>query len=281
MPLARRRCAGRELRPALRPGEQRVVGQAEGALPLDPSCTGTLRLEDAAGTLVDTVTLPGQAAAGATYGRIPDGTGSRTLTVPTPGTANAVPSDGKSADPARLYDPLQVTEIERVRGLAYDGAPRRGFVRSLSRRSEAQRPRHVPPARRQGRLRGQVRLRRRRTEVPRAQGADTQQQVQDSSIIAESTSPLLFAASGVPSARVGCAYVRVNGVEYGLYADVETVDSVIARRFFTGSKYISRRTTRTTWSPAASGSSTFRRAPAPISPTSRRWPRPAPPGAGG
>jgi hypothetical protein len=88
----------------LAPGERRVVG--------GPTCDGAVRLEDPVGTPVDTVTLPGEAAAGATYGRIPDGTGAWTLTVPTPAAANAVPTDGQSADPAWLYDPLQMTEIE-------------------------------------------------------------------------------------------------------------------------------------------------------------------------
>jgi CotH protein len=62
--------------------------------------------------------------------------------------------------------------------------------------------------------------------------------VQDPSMIAEATSALLAQAIGVPSARVGYAYVRVNGLEYGLYADVETVDSVMAQRWFASTRHI-------------------------------------------
>ena len=56
--------------------------------------------------------------------------------------------------------------------------------------------------------------------------------VQDPSMIAEATSSLLARAAGVPTARVGYAYVRLNGSEYGLYSDVETIDSVLVKRWF-------------------------------------------------
>ncbi len=56
--------------------------------------------------------------------------------------------------------------------------------------------------------------------------------VQDPSMLAESTTSLLLQAIGVPTARVGYAYVRLNGADYGLYADVETVDSVMVQRLF-------------------------------------------------
>ena len=57
-------------------------------------------------------------------------------------------------------------------------------------------------------------------------------------MFAEAVSSLLLAATGAPTARVGYAYVRLNGADYGLYANVETVDAVMAERWFTGTQHI-------------------------------------------
>ena len=97
----------------LAPGARLVVNQGAGGFPFGLSCgDDTLRLADATDTLVDAVTLPVLATGGMTFGRIPDGTGEWTWTVPTAGTANAVAPDTQGDDPAWLYDPLQVTEID-------------------------------------------------------------------------------------------------------------------------------------------------------------------------
>lgn len=62
--------------------------------------------------------------------------------------------------------------------------------------------------------------------------------VQDPSMIAEATSSIMLRAIGLPTSRVGYAYVRLNGAEYGLYANVETIDKVMAARWFTSSQHI-------------------------------------------
>jgi hypothetical protein len=62
--------------------------------------------------------------------------------------------------------------------------------------------------------------------------------VQDPSMIAEATSSLLLRATNVPTARIGYAYVRLNGADYGLYANVETVDSVLAKRWFPSMQHV-------------------------------------------
>ena len=86
--------------------------------------------------------------------------------------------------------------------------------------------------------------------------------------------------SGCPTARVGYAYVRLNGADYGLYADVETVDSVMAQRWFSGTAASStRRTIAGDIGPGPQrATSRCRRARPPTSPTSRRSDRPTPAG---
>src|SRR3954453_14492600 len=44
--------------------------------------------------------------------------------------------------------------------------------------------------------------------------------VQDPSMIAEAASSIMLTAVGVPTSRVGYAYVRLNGDDYGLYSNV-------------------------------------------------------------
>jgi len=56
--------------------------------------------------------------------------------------------------------------------------------------------------------------------------------VQDPSMLAEAASSLLMQAVGAPTARVGYAFVRLNGTAYGLYSDVETLDNVWTKRWF-------------------------------------------------
>ena len=56
--------------------------------------------------------------------------------------------------------------------------------------------------------------------------------VQDPSMLAEAASSLLMQGIGLPTARVGYAFVRLNGTAYGLYSDVETLDNVWAKRWF-------------------------------------------------
>lgn len=56
--------------------------------------------------------------------------------------------------------------------------------------------------------------------------------VQDDSMIHEALAYATFAAAGVPSSRGGYAYVRVNGEDFGLYANVETLDKVALEKRF-------------------------------------------------
>jgi hypothetical protein len=62
--------------------------------------------------------------------------------------------------------------------------------------------------------------------------------VQDPSMIAEATSSVMLRAIGVPTPRVGYAWVRLNGDDYGLYTAVEPIDKVMAKRWFPSTQHI-------------------------------------------
>lgn len=56
--------------------------------------------------------------------------------------------------------------------------------------------------------------------------------VEDPSMIHEALAYAAFADAGVPASRSGYAYLRVNGEDFGLYANVETLDPVSLTRLF-------------------------------------------------
>ena len=62
--------------------------------------------------------------------------------------------------------------------------------------------------------------------------------VEDPSMLAEASSALMLEAVALPTPRVGYAYVRLNGADYGLYSDVETIDKVWAKRSFRSTQHI-------------------------------------------
>jgi hypothetical protein len=232
-----------------------VVKQGEGGFPFGLSCgDDTLRLADATDTLVDAFTLPVLAAGGMTLGRIPDGTGEWTPTLPTAGTANVVATGGEDEDPAWLYDPVQVTEIDLEASdaaLSQLGAVPDEYVdaRITLRRGASTYGPYLVGLRLKGQaafrpLSGKAAFKVKFGHAVSGQrfqglkGLTLNNMAQDPSMIAEAVSSLLAQAAGVPSARVGYAYVRLNGADYGVYANVENVDAVTARRWFTGTKHI-------------------------------------------
>ena len=62
--------------------------------------------------------------------------------------------------------------------------------------------------------------------------------IQDPSMIAEAASSIMLTSIGLPASRVGYAYVRLNGADYGLYANVENIDKVMAARWFASTQHI-------------------------------------------
>jgi hypothetical protein len=239
----------------LAPGARLVVSSGPGGFAFGISCgDDTVTLANATDTLVDAVALPVLAKAGSTYGRIPDGTGAWTWTLPTPGSSNAVAPDTPPVDPAWLYDPLQLTEIDLEAtpdALAQLAAAPDEYVEAriiLHNGTSTYGPYEVGL-----KLKGHTAFRTLDGKAAfkvkfdstvagqRFYGLKTltlNNMVQDPSMISEATSALLLQAIGVPASRVGYAYVRLNGADYGLYANVETIDAVMAQRWFTGTQHI-------------------------------------------
>lgn len=56
--------------------------------------------------------------------------------------------------------------------------------------------------------------------------------VQDPSMLRETLAYDLFRALGVPASRTGYAFLRVNGEPYGVYLNIETLDSVALPQWF-------------------------------------------------
>ena len=62
--------------------------------------------------------------------------------------------------------------------------------------------------------------------------------VQDPSAYHEALTYRLFRSVGVPAPRVGYTSVHVNGTDYGLHANIETVDSIMMKRWVASTKHI-------------------------------------------
>lgn len=56
--------------------------------------------------------------------------------------------------------------------------------------------------------------------------------VEDPSMVHETLAYSLFRAAGVPASRTGFAYLRVNGEDFGVYLDVETLDETALARIY-------------------------------------------------
>jgi len=62
--------------------------------------------------------------------------------------------------------------------------------------------------------------------------------VQDPSMIHETLAYEAFRAAGVPASRTGYAFLTVNGEDYGLYLNVETLDKVSLPRLFASTRHL-------------------------------------------
>lgn len=62
--------------------------------------------------------------------------------------------------------------------------------------------------------------------------------VQDASMVHEAISYAAFRALGLPASRLGYAWVRVNGEDYGLYTNVETLDEISLPQWFSSTGHL-------------------------------------------
>jgi CotH protein/lamin tail-like protein len=243
------------------PGDDLVVEKVAGGFPFGISCgSDTIRLADgAAGSLVDEFTVPLLAAAGDTWGRFPDGTGSWVETAPTEGAVNEPSSagGGPPPDPSWLFDPGAVPVIDLTLPQAtidaLDADPTTAYHDATFSLTRAGGQTYGPLAvgvRLKGgigsfrTLYGKAAFKLKfnySVAGQRFQGLKKltlNNMVQDKSMIHETLAYAAFRAVGVPAPRTGYAYVRVNGGDFGLYLDVETLDDVALKRLFATTQHL-------------------------------------------
>lgn len=244
-------------------GAKLVVEKVAGGFPFGVSCGGdTIRLADgAAGSLVDQFVVPVLAASGDTWGRFPDGTNSWVETAPTKGSVNEPSSagGGPSPDPSWLFDPGAVQVIDltlpqsTIDALNASSTPTAEYHDATFSLTRADGQTYGPLAvgvRLKGgtfgfrSLAGKAAFKvkfNHSVAGQRFQGLKKltlNSMVQDDSMVHETLAYAAFRAVGVPAPRTGYAYVRVNGEDYGVYLDVETLDDVALQSRFATTQHL-------------------------------------------
>ncbi len=190
--------------------------------------------------------------AATTWGRLPDGEGSFGPTAPTLGEPNRPPDAG----PSPLFDPgvLRRVELEAspealdgLRASPYDYVPAR--VRVLLQPEDQAEWLEVG-LRLKGRA-GSLRTLDRKPgfkvdlnwsvpgqEVFGAKKLTLNNMVQDRSMLHEWLAYTILRALGLPAPRLGYAWVTLNGQDYGLYAQIETMDDRLLDRHFPSTAHL-------------------------------------------
>jgi hypothetical protein len=243
------------------PGEKLVIEKVTGGFPFGISCgSDTIRLADsAAGSLVDQFVVPPLVASGDTWGRYPDGTGSWIETAPTKGSVNepSAAGGGPPPDPSWLFDPgaVQVIDLTMPQSTidAINANPTAEYYDATFSLARANGTTYGPLAvgvRLKGgigsfrTLAGKAAFKLKfnhSVSGQRFQGLKKltlNNMIQDRSMIHETLAYAAFRAMGVPAPRTGYAFVRVNGEDYGVYVDVETLDDVALKNFFPSTQHL-------------------------------------------
>ncbi len=244
---------GHRLEGLVQPGELAVVeqqGANQDGFEFAIACgRDTLYLHRPDDTIADQIQAPREPPA-FTWGRLPDG-GDWARTTPTKGEPNGVFDDAAAV----LFRPMHVTSVDitapeaslaalraaprvlvpgqaviTIDGVATEPLPI-GFRikgRAGSFRQIDQKPAlkvkfnfNMPG----GRFLGLKRL-------------TLNNQVQDPSTINEFTAYSIFRALGVAAPRVGYAFVTLNGLDYGLYAQIESPDDIFMDRWFASTVHL-------------------------------------------
>jgi hypothetical protein len=251
-----RRAAGGYRFPAgavLPPGGRLVVERAQDGEPgFDfgiPCGDGTAVLLAPDGSVADAAALAPHGA-WATFGRLPDATGPFQPTAPTPGARNAAPVDPT----APLFDPQAVVELDLdfAPGAreALAAAPRTYVPATLRLTAGGETSGPIPVGLRlKGRLGsfrplgGKAAF---RVSFVFEGGAPYRSlkrlvlnnMVQDPTMLRETVFYRVLRAAGVPAPRTGFAFVRVDGVPYGLYLTLEPYDDPFLRRHFASTEHL-------------------------------------------
>jgi hypothetical protein len=238
-------------------GGRLVVERGAAGFPFGVKCgEDTLTLADPAADVVDAVSVPVLADPANTWGRLPGPQGPWQETRPTRGEPNAAPEPPPPpADPSVLFDPSAVHTIDL------------GLTDEARARLEADPETYVPatfavttPAGRSATLDVGLRLKgsqgsfrplggkaafklRFDAVVPGQRFAGLRRltlnnMVQDPSMLHETLAYEVFRAMGVPAPRTGFASVQVNGEDYGLHLNVETLDEVALARWSATTRHL-------------------------------------------
>jgi hypothetical protein len=199
------------------------------------------------GSVADAV--PMEEVAG-TWGRLPDRSGPFQETEPTPGAPNRRPQD----EAATLFDPFRVVTIDlslpAAARAALDQNPRR-YVEGTFRLEDED---GASETLRTGiRLRGsstwqglesKASFRIKFDEVVGGQRFRGLRRmtlgnaVVDPSFLCDTMSHRVFRELGVPAPRTGYAWVRLDGVEFGLYVLIEAFDEVSLARHYPSTRHL-------------------------------------------
>lgn len=238
----------------LAPGAFLVVKTSDSGtgLPFGIACEqDTVYLVDPSGDLQDAVSPPA-AQDGATWGRLPDGARNLEATAPTQGFWNVVfgvnPTDW-------LYEPFAVPTVDITLDpaawldLTYNQFEYTTGIFQLTRDGDKSPPYEVGV-----RLKGYVGSYQTIDGKPSfkikfdyttpdgqfygMQKLTFNNMIQDASMIHETLSYELFRKANVPSPRTGYVWIRVNGMDYGLYTNVEVPDDLMDDTWFESTQHI-------------------------------------------
>ncbi len=226
----------------------RSFEKSAGGFPFGVSCgADTIRLADGAGVLADEEVVPTLPAGAATWGRLPDGTGTWQGTQATRDAANVAAGPPPADQLAAVLDPGAVTNVD----LHLPDASRAALALVPTAYAPGTFTLHTAdhtygPYDVGVRLKGNATM---RTLDQKAafkikfnfsvagqrflglKSLTLNNMVQDPSMLHETLFYALARAMGVPAARTGFSFVTVDGAPFGVYLSLETVDDVMLQRW--------------------------------------------------
>ncbi|NUN14146.1 MAG: CotH kinase family protein [Myxococcales bacterium] len=234
------------------PGGHWVLYKGEDSFPFGLSCDNdTIALVMADGGVFSELPLV-PITAGTTFGRYPDATGEFTETAPTPGSANQLPIE--PGEPIYHYKHVPTIEIT-MSDAAYQSlaaAPKSWVSATVQWKSpEQDDEERLVWLRIKGNYGSLQPIDKKAAFKVEFQdgppmmgplqglsGLTLNNMVQDGSMVHEQLAYALFRGFEVASPRTAYVWVRVNGKDYGLYANVEVYDERFLAQYFPSTAHL-------------------------------------------